>query len=503
MTTTPLADLKARLREITNIEQALMLLAWDQETYMPPGGNAARGRQMATLGRIAQEKMIDPEMGRLLEKVESEADALPWESDDAALIRQARRNYDRLTKIPPELTSRLVAHFADSYHAWTKARPNNDFAAVMPYLEKSLDLSREVANCFPGYDHIADPLIDESDYGMSAASVSQLFAELRAELVPLVEAITAAAPADDSCLKQHFPEDEQRQFGEMIIKQFGYDFERGRQDKTHHPFAISFSVDDVRITTRFKENDLSDGLFSTLHEAGHAMYEQGIAPSLEGLPLAGGTSSGVHESQSRLWENIVGRSLGFWEHYYPQLQAAFPAQMGAVPLDTFYRAINKVSRSLIRTDADEVTYNLHVMIRFDLELALLEGKLAIRDLPEAWHARYESDLGLRAPNDIDGVLQDVHWYGGTIGGAFQGYTLGNVLSSLFYDQACQAHPAVPAEIAQGKFATLHGWMRDNIYQHGSKFTAPELIQRVTGGPMTSAPYMAYLRGKYGALYDIN
>ena len=287
-----------------------------------------------------------------------------------------------------------------------------------------------------------------------------------------------------------------------MIRAYGYDFHRGRQDKTHHPFATKFGWGDVRITTRFKENDLGEGLFSTLHESGHAMYEQGINPDYEGGSLDGGVSAGVHESQSRLWENLVGRSLPFWEHYYPQLQATFPAQLGRVSLEKFYRAINKVQRSLIRTDADEVTYNLHVMIRFDLEMQLLEGSLAVKDLPEAWHARYESDLGLRAPGDENGVLQDVHWYSGLIGGVFQGYTLGNIMSGLFFSQALQAHPNITEEMRQGQFGTLHGWLKENIYRHGSKYTADELIQRVTGGPLTIAPYMHYLRTKFGALYGV-
>jgi carboxypeptidase Taq len=359
-----------------------------------------------------------------------------------------------------------------------------------------------MADCFPGYEHIADPLIDFADYGMRASSVHALFAELRAELAPIAHAITAQPPADDSCLLQQFPEAEQLAFGERIIRRFGYDFARGRQDKTHHPFATKFSIGDVRITTRVKEHDLSEGLFSTLHESGHAMYEQGVNPAFEGTPLAGGTSAGVHESQSRLWENLVGRSRPFWEHYYPQLQAAFPAQLGKVELDTFYRAINKVQRSLIRTDADEVTYNLHVMIRFDLELALLEGSLAIKDLPEAWNARYSEDLGITAPTHTDGVLQDVHWFSGPIGGSFQGYTIGNILSAQLFDAARKARPTIDNELKQGEFGTLHGWLREQIYAPGSSFTAPELIERVTGGPLTIAPYLAYLRGKYGELYRL-
>jgi carboxypeptidase Taq len=299
-----------------------------------------------------------------------------------------------------------------------------------------------------------------------------------------------------------YPEDQQLDFGLGVIKQYGYDFNRGRQDKTHHPFMTKYSLGDVRITTRNREDDMGDALFSTLHEAGHAMYEQGIDMAYEGTPLAGGTSAGVHESQSRLWENVVGRSRGFWEYFYPQLQAMFPAQLRSVSLDTFYRAINKVQRSLIRTDADEVTYNLHVMIRFDFELDLLNDKLSIRDLPEAWHERYDTDLGVTAPNDSDGVLQDVHWYGGVIGGSFQGYTLGNILGAQFYEKALQAHPEIPAEIGRGKFDTLHGWLRDNIYRSGSKFTAPELIEKVTGSPLRIEPYIKYLRTKYSELYSL-
>jgi carboxypeptidase Taq len=497
-----LTELRARLLEVDDLNSAAAVLNWDQSTYMPPGGAAARGRQIATLARLSHEKATDPAVGALLEALRPHEERLPFEHDDAALIRVARRGYERLTQVPAELVAEFYAHAAASYQAWTEARPANDFAAVRPYLERTLELSRRMADCFPGYQHIADPLIDMADYGMRAETVRALFAELRAELAPLAQTITGQAPADDSCLLQQYPEAEQKAFGEAIIRQFGYDFRRGRQDTTHHPFATKFSIGDVRITTRFKEHDLSDGLFSTLHEAGHAMYEQGVNEAYEGTPLAGGTSAGVHESQSRLWENLVGRSRPFWEHHYPQLQAAFPAQLGAVPLETFYRAINKVQRSLIRTDADEVTYNLHVMIRFDLELALLEGTLAVKDLPEAWNARYSEDLGITPPDHRDGVLQDVHWFGGPIGGSFQGYTLGNILSAQLFDAARQARPQIDGELARGEFGALHGWLREQVYSVGSKYTAPELIERVTGGPLQIGPYLAYLRRKYGELYEL-
>jgi carboxypeptidase Taq len=463
---------------------------------MPPGGAEARGRQLATLAKLAHEKFTSPAIGKLLDETCSD------DADDAALLRVARRDYEKATKVPPAFTAQLTAHQSRTYEAWTKARPASDFASVRPGLEKMLDLSRQLANYFPGYEHVADPLIDYADYGMKAATVRKVFGELREQLVPIVKAITAQPVADDSCLRQSFPEALQLDFGREVIKRFGYDFERGRQDKTHHPFCTTFSLGDVRITTRVQEKFLGEALFSTLHEAGHAMYEQGIDRSFEATPLAAGTSAGVHESQSRTWENLVGRSRGFWEFFYPRLQEVFPAQLKSVPLDKFYRAINKVERSLIRTDADEVTYNLHVMIRFDFELRLLEGKLAVKDLPEAWHARYQSDLGLRAPDDRDGILQDVHWYGGIIGGVFQGYTLGNILSAQFFESATRAHPGIESEIAAGKFDSLHAWLRENIYRHGRKFTADEIVQRATGQPMTIEPYVRYLRRKYGELYRL-
>jgi carboxypeptidase Taq len=497
-----LNELKTRMQEVGDLNSAGAVLSWDQSTYMPAGGAPARGRQMAILGRIAQEKFIDPAVGKLLDDLQPYADSLPYDDDNAALIRATRRSYDKATKVSPAFLAEYYEHAAHAYQVWTEARPANDFKKVQPLLEKTLDMSRQLANFFPGYEHIADPLIDFADYGMKAASVRKVFSELREQLVPLVQTITAQAAADDSCLKQHFPEDKQLEFGRMVIQKFGYDFNRGRQDKTHHPFETKFSIGDVRITTRVKENDLGEALFSTTHESGHAMYEQGVDPSYEASPLDGGTSAGVHESQSRTWENIVSRSRPFWEHFYPELQKTFPKQLDKVSLDTFYRAINKVQRSLIRTDADEVTYNLHVMIRFELELQMLEGTLAIKDLPEAWHAAYKSDIGITAPSDVDGCLQDVHWFGGQIGGMFQGYTLGNILSTQFYAEALKAHPEIKKEIGQGKFETLHTWLKDNIYRYGSKYTAPELIERVTGRGLDIAPYIQYLRAKYGELYKL-
>jgi carboxypeptidase Taq len=497
-----LKEVKARLTEINDLQSASALLGWDQNTYMPPGGAPARGRQIATLQRLAHEKSIDPALGKLLDELQSYAENLPYDSDEASLIRVARRDYERAVKVPSSFVAQFSEHSSASFQAWTQARPANDFAKMQPYLERTLDLSRQFADFFPGYEHIADPLIDISDYGMKASAVRAIFAELREQLVPIVQAITAQPPADAACLHQVFPEQQQVAFGLEVIKRFGYDFERGRQDKAPHPFTTEFSIGDVRITTRVKEKDLSEALSGTLHEAGHAMYEQGINAAFEGTPLANGTSSGVHESQSRLWENIVGRSRGFWHFFYPRLQQVFPDQLEGVALETFYRAINKVERSLIRTEADEVTYNLHVLLRFEFELKLLEGELSVRDLPEAWRDRFKADLAIVPPDDRDGVMQDIHWYSGFIGGSFQGYTLGNILSAQFFEAALQAHPEITGEIEAGEFGALHGWLRENIYQHGRKFTASELIERVTGGVLSIEPYVRYLRTKYGELYTL-
>ena len=499
---TRLAELRRRLLEIGDLGSASAVLDWDQATYMPKGGAAARARQGATLDRLAHEKFTDPALGRLLDSLVSHAERQPEAADDARMIRIVRRDYDKAVRVPADFVAHWSEHGSASYDAWTRARPANDFAAMRPLLEKGLEFSRAYAEFMRPYRHIADPLIDDLDEGLTVESVRALFDALRAELVPMVRAIAEQPVADNSCLRADFPEAKQLGFGFLVIERFGYDLERGRLDKTHHPFCTKFSSGDVRITTRVKQDNLGEALFSTLHEAGHALYEQGVSAAYEGTRMGSGTSMGVHESQSRLWENVVGRSRGFWEHFYPLLCDAFPEHFGKVPLETFYRAINKVERSLIRTDADEVTYNLHIMLRFGLELDLLEGRLKVKDLPEAWRARFEADFGLTPPDDRDGCLQDVHWYGGRVGGAFQSYTIGNILSAQFYAAALKAHPEIPQQMAAGEFASLHGWLKQRLYRHGRKFRPDEIVRRATGKAMSIKPYMAYLRAKYGELYRL-
>jgi carboxypeptidase Taq len=497
-----LDELRARLLEVEDLKSATWLARWDQMTYMPPGGGAARARHLATLSRLAHEKLVDPAMGRLLDRLERETASLSPESDDASLVRVTRRLYERSVRVPASLVAELDEQAAKTYQVWVVAQPANDFAAVWPPLEKLIELSRRRANCFPGYESIADPLIALDDEGMKASSLREMFRELRANLVPLVRAIAARSTPDVSCLQQVASAEKQLAFAHDVIEAFGYDFRRGRLDLTPHPFSTRIALDDVRLTTRVRESDLTECLFIALHEAGHGLYAQGGRKEFDGTPLAEPPSAGLDESQARLWENLVGRSRGFWEHFYPSFQIALPEQLDRVDLDTFYRAINHVECSLLRGQADEVTYNFHIMLRFELELDLLEGRLAAKDLARAWRERFQAEFGIPVPDDRRGVLQDVHWFCGRIGGVFQGYTLGNIMGAQLYAAAVAAHPQIPAQIASGKFSTLLHWLQQNVYLHGGKFTANELMRRATGQEISIQPYLDYLWRKYQPLYGL-
>lgn len=496
------SELRARLGEIDDLNSAAALLHWDQATYSPPGGVAARGRQLATLARLAHEKQTDPRLGALI-AILLDSPGVPPEAKEPeadALLQAAKRDFQRAARVPAEFAARLSAHTARTFEAWTYARPTNDWARVCPLLEQTLDLSRELASFFPiaPGGHLADPLIDFSDPGFSAASVRTLFEELRRDLVPLVEMATQNPPRDDAILHGDFPLDSQWDFASQIVGAVGYDWDRGRMDETHHPFMTRFSIGDVRITVRQNQRDLTQLLFGALHEAGHALYEQNVAPEWENTPVAEGASSGLHESQSRLWENLVGRSDAFWHWAFPMLQNVFSSHFGARNRNDWMRAINRVKRTPIRVDADELTYNLHVLIRFELELLLLEGALEVRDLPEAWRALYKRDLGIEVESDRDGVLQDVHWFAGTIGGAFQGYTLGNILSAQFLAAARRdlGEAGLEDSWKQGDFAPLREWLTRHLYRFGRARTPAQLISDATGGPLTTAHYLLYLRQKF-------
>ena len=489
---TDIAQLRERLREVDDLKSAASLLSWDQATCMPRGGAIARGRQLATLERLAHERLIDPGMQRLVERLHGAVDALPAHERD--LLRVVARDVDRASRLPSAFMAAVSQHGVASYEAWARARQQDDVSLVEPLLERTLEYSREYAAYFPEVVHPADALIDAADEGMTVAILRPLFARLREALVPLVERVVDDGPGGPSLPVRSAPET-QLALALRLAGAFGYDLERGRQDLTPHPFAIRMAHGDVRITTRVSPTDLTEALFSTLHETGHALYEQGVDAAFDGTPLASGVSAGVHESQARLWENQVARSHAFWRYALPIVQEAFP-ELAHLGVEDAYRAVNRVRRTLIRTDADELTYNLHVIVRFELEIELLEGRLTIADLPEAWSERYARDLGVRPTSDADGVLQDVHWFAGLVGGAFQGYTIGNVLAAQFYEAAQASLGDVDAHVASGDFAPLLGWLRSNVYSWGRRLPPAALVERATGGPLRVEPYLEYLHGKY-------
>lgn len=497
--TDALAALRAELRAVADLDGIAATLDWDQATYMPEGGAAARGRQLALVSELAHARRASDTMRDRL----ADCRALEARDDlDGALVRRARQRHERATKVPSTLVRAIKEHSTETYVAWTQARPKSDFAGVRPLLERGLELSRRLADALTWTDHPLDALIDENDRGTTIASTTALFDELRAELVPFAKSVLDATPLDASPLARPVPAEVQLAFARTVATAIGYDFHRGRMDLTHHPFMTRLSGDDIRITTRVREDDFGEAFFSTVHEVGHALYEQGIAPELDGTPLGEGASSGVHESQSRLWENFVARSPAFWRLFLPVLKSAVPGTFDDVDVDRMVRAVRKVGRSLIRTDADEVTYNLHVMLRFGLEKDLFDGAVKVRELPDAWNARMQRDLGVVPPSDRDGVLQDVHWYCTTIGGAFQGYTLGNLLAAQLWESAALAIPELESTIAQGDFARLREFLVRALHRHGAALDPAELIVKATGRPLEIAPLMRHLRTNYGALHGV-
>lgn len=501
--TTPsaLPALKERLRTIAALNHAASVLGWDQRTYMPRGGVQARAEQIAVLRRLAHAALADPRTGDLIERAQDEVADLPAEGDDASIVRVARRDHSVATRLPEAFVAERSRHASLSNAVWIEARKNDDFASFAPSLRATVEFSRRTADYLGYTDHPMDALIDQAEPGMTTASVRVLFADVRNTLVPMVRRITPqVGRIDDGVLHRAYDEATQERVGMEVVAGFGYDFTRGRLDRTTHPFAIALALDDVRITTRYSPRFLSMALMGTMHEAGHGMYEQGVSPALEGLPICRGASPGVHESQSRLWENFVGRSRPFWTYFFPRLQEAFPDALRDVDLETFYRAVNKVYPSLIRVEADEVTYCLHIMLRFDLEAALMDGSLAPEDTPGAWREKMREYLDVEPSSDREGVLQDIHWSQGL--GGFQGYALGNIIAGQLWEAALAAHPDLPEQIARGEFATLLQWLRLNVHQHGRKYEPADLVERATGSPLHTKPYLHYLQTKFGEIYDL-
>ncbi|MGD0879133.1 MAG: carboxypeptidase M32 [Anaerolineales bacterium] len=493
-------QLKTLLAEIADLNYISALLGWDQQTYMPSGGAEARGNQMALVGRLAHERGTSVELGNLLEKLKPYAATLDPDSDDARLVKVTARDFDKATHVPSSHIVEFTQVTTLAQQAWMEARQKSDFTIFRPHLEKIVDLRLEYTSYFPNYDHPYDALLDDFEPGMKTEDVKIIFEGLRPKLVELIKAIASKPHVDDSFLHQHFDQGKQWKFGEEVITKFGYDWKRGRQDKAAHPFTTEFGLNDVRITTRVDPDFLSPMLFGTMHECGHALYGQGVAPQLERTGLERGASLGVHESQSRMWENLVGRSLPFWEYFYPRLQEVFP-QFSAIPLNRFYKGINKVKPSYIRVEADEATYNLHIMLRLDMELALLEGKVSVKDLPSVWNAKMQEYLGITPPDDAMGVLQDIHWSGGMIG-YFSTYSLGNLISAQLWEKISQEIPDLDEHIRHGKFEILLGWLRENVHRHGAKFEPQELMLKVTGSKIDPAAYIRYLRKKFGEIYNL-
>jgi carboxypeptidase Taq len=500
-----LDELRERLAEISDLGRARALMAWDERTQMPPAGFEPRAEQLATLARIRHERLISDDLGRLIESAAAELDSAPYDSDEASLVRVALRGWEKARRVPPELRAEITRTSSLAEHAWEEARASSDFAAFLPHLERNVELRRRYADCFDGFErfeHEYDPLLDDFEPGMTTPEMAAVLGALRDGIRPLIAAIRESdVTVDDSCLYGDYPVGAQEALARDLVA--GLPLQEGawRLDTTVHPFATAISPADLRITTRFDPNYVGTAVWSALHEAGHAMYENGVPRALWRSPLVSPSSLGFHESQSRLWENWVGRSRPYLEHVLPQLRKLFPERLGAVDVDTMYRAANKVEPSLIRVEADQVTYNLHIILRFELELEIFGGRIELRDLPEAWNARMRDYLGIEVPDDANGVLQDVHWAGG-IFGYFPTYALGNVIAGQLWDRITNEMPDVEAKVGRGELTGLRDWLRDNLHRHGNKFMPKELIERVIGGPIDVRPYIGQLRDRAAEIYAI-
>jgi carboxypeptidase Taq len=488
-------ELLRRLGEISDLQRTAALLVWDQETKMPPLGAAARAEQLATLARLAHDRATAPELGSLVEELRELEESTEPESFEASVVRVARRDYEKKRRVPSELRAELTRAGSLGYGAWLEARAAADYEILRPHLERRIALTQEYVACHEPFDDPYDPLLDDHERGMRTADVAAIFAHLKAELVPLVGGIREAA--DDSCLHGNFAPERQRQFSLEVLSRWGMDDQSWRLDDTVHPFAVALSESDIRLTTRFDDDNLG-GILSCLHEFGHGIYERQVDARYFRTPLQEGTSSSFHEAQSRLWENVVGRRLSTWRFFYPRLQEAFREQLAHVPLDEFHRAVNRVTPSTIRVDADEVTYSLHIVLRFELEREMLAGSVTSADLPDAFDAKLREYLGVEPAKVVEGVLQDVHWSDSNFG-YFPTYALGNVISVQLWERATSELGDLDPEFERGEFGSLREWLREHVHRWGRSFGPAELLQRVVGGPLDAEPYLAYLREKVAAL----
>ena len=501
VTTGAFDELRRRLGEIDDLSRAGALLAWDQQVMMPPRGAPLRAEQLATLRRIAHDQFISPEIGRLLEELEPLEAEYEYDSFEASLIRVTRRDWEKARKVPSDLRAEMSRASALALPVWVEARKNNDYAAFLPALRENLDLRQRYIECFEGqFAEPYDALLDDFERGMTAAQVRVLFDYLKENQAPLVK-LVADADNPEPPANRAFRIDLQKQFELEIVRRFGFDDQSWRLDPTVHPFASASGSQDIRITTRYFDDNM-EGLFATLHETGHGLYEHQVDPALERTPLGTGVSLGVHESQSRMWENLVGRSLPFWRHFFPRAVELFPEALAGYDLDRWYHEVNAVRPSLIRVEADEATYNLHIILRFELEQELLEGSFQLESLPEEWNRRMWDYLAIEVPDDTHGVLQDTHWAIGAIG-YFPTYALGNLISAQLWEKVVADLPGIDEEFERGEFGSLREWLRDHLHRHGRKFTPAETLERAIGATaIDPEPYVRYLRQKVGAIYGI-
>lgn len=487
------------IQQLADVEHAQALLSWDQETYMPPRGTPMRARAQGTLAGLAHEMLVDAQLVGLVRDLQGKT----LEGDEAVNVRETARQQERALKIPGELVVDMTQTASLAHEAWVKAREKADFSIFQPWLEKILDQKRQVADSVGYEGSMYNALLDEYEPYAKTEDIAALFADLRTQLIPLVEGIAASGrrPAD-GILDRVFDVELQERFGRGVIADMGFDMDAGRLDVAVHPFCSGTSRDDVRLTTRYAEDWMPGSLFGSIHEAGHGLYEQGLPSEAVGVPAGQSISLGIHESQSRMWENMVCRSQPFWQHYFPLLQAAFPGVIDDVDLDRFYAAINQVEPSFIRVEADEVTYNLHIALRFEIEVALVEGDLRVDELPEAWNAKMRDYLGITPPNDAQGVLQDVHWSFGGIG-YFSTYSLGNLYAAQFFHQAQRDMPDLMEQVAAGQLLGLKEWLNKNIHTRGARLTADQLVREVTGEPLTAQYFVDYLRTKFTPLFGLH
>ena len=490
------------VKEISLLGTSASVLHWDQETYMPPKGAENRGNQVSLLARLAHEQFTDAKIGNLLGEVENSDQVKDPASDAAVNARELRRAYDRATKIPATLVAEISKTAVLGHHAWIDARKHADYGKFKPWLAKMLDLRKQEANCVGYQTVIYDALLDEYEPHETTANLVRVFESLRDPLIELVGKIKSSprkAPVE--ILERHYPAAAQEFFARDAARAVGFDFDAGRLDVSVHPFCTDFSPLDVRMTTRYDESYFGDAFFGVLHETGHALYGQGLPVAHLGTPLGEPVSLGIHESQSRLWENLVGRSRAFWEHFYPKAQTIFAQQLKDVTPDQWYFAINDVRPSFIRTESDEATYNLHILLRFEMEQAMLSGDLGVDDVPGAWNERMQKYFGLTPPDDSKGCLQDTHWSGGALG-YFPTYTLGNLYAAQFFEQARKDLGDLDAMFARGEFQPLLAWLRENIHRHGKRYTARELVNNITGRELSAEPLLNHLRQKASELYGV-